>query len=666
MSQNSSVSLWYCVCEDSSASKLSGAEETALQNFADRIRQIPHCGDRLRLLSESQQRAVSLKFLRARKWDVQRAVDLFAAHEKLRRVEYFEHIDPCDEGVRAELLSEKLTIVPGQSSSDSVVALFTACRHRPPETTHRDTLKSLIFQLDAALAVDSAQENGLVFVYDMTGSKYGNFDYDLSIRILNMLKGNYPARLKKVLIVTAPIWFKAPFQVLRMFVREKLRDRVFIVNSSTISSHLSLEVLPGSLGGTRAHDHQAWLREACRRMGRTLPPDYFTRGGVGGGLQSGSGAASDTSSLTDDSGSAGTGRGVGGGGGGDWLLDGSVSMTDSVVIASGASGNGSSSRKRSPSIDGGGVSGGSGGNSPSKKRSGDGGSKINDDNNTRSKSMSLAAFAARISAMQREGLVEEFNSKLGPDRGSDRPCDAFRRNRDRNRYADVPCLDASRVRLKGGDSDYVHANWVDGYQQANAYICTQGPLPHTVPDFWSMVWQNNVGVIVMTTRLVEGRRTKCALYWPKSPGESQTYGDVTVTCQSVDDQEDLVTTELTITQRDSCRSVTHLQFTSWPDFGIPHAAGSFLKFLDQVRSVAKERRGPVLVHCSAGIGRTGTFLTVDIAMRRLVDTGEVDLLGTVLKLREQRAGSIQTAEQYVFCHLALLEFAANIGLLPPE
>lgn len=100
---------------------------------------------------------------------------------------------------------------------------------------------------------------GLVFIYNMAGSKYANFDYDLSQKILTLLKGCYPARLKKVLIVTAPLWFKAPFKVLRLFVREKLRDRVFTVSMPQLVTHIPPEALPPDLGGTTQHDHQAWL-----------------------------------------------------------------------------------------------------------------------------------------------------------------------------------------------------------------------------------------------------------------------------------------------------------------------------------------------------------------------------------------------------------------------
>ena len=110
--------------------------------------------------------------------------------------------------------------------------------------SHNDIFEGVIHQLDVAMEDVVTQRGGLVFVYNMYGSKYGNFDYDLSQKMLTLLKGCYPARLKKVLIVTAPLWFKAPFKVLRLFVREKLRDRVFTVSLPQLVLHITPSCLP--------------------------------------------------------------------------------------------------------------------------------------------------------------------------------------------------------------------------------------------------------------------------------------------------------------------------------------------------------------------------------------------------------------------------------------
>ena len=166
----------------------------------------------------------------ARKFDVDRALTLFHQHEFTRTREGLVVFNPTEDPLKTELESGKFTVLSGKDDSGATIALFSANRHFPHLTNHRATLQGVVFQLDQALADPSTQRAGLVFVYDMTESKYSNFDYELSQRILTLLKSGYPARLKKVLIVTAPLWFKAPFKILRLFVREKLRDRVYTIS----------------------------------------------------------------------------------------------------------------------------------------------------------------------------------------------------------------------------------------------------------------------------------------------------------------------------------------------------------------------------------------------------------------------------------------------------
>jgi tyrosine-protein phosphatase non-receptor type 9 len=134
-----------------------------------------------------------------------------------------------------------------------------------PATSH---LESISFQLDT-------QRGGLVFIYNMSGSKYSNFDYDLSQKMLTLLKGAYPARLKKVLIVTAPLWFKAPFKVLRLFVREKLRDRVFTVSLPQLQTHVPLSAVPRDMGGSLDMDHEGWI-ERCADVVRRKEGELVT------------------------------------------------------------------------------------------------------------------------------------------------------------------------------------------------------------------------------------------------------------------------------------------------------------------------------------------------------------------------------------------------------
>lgn len=147
-----------------------------------------------------------------------------------------------------------------RDASGASIVMFTASKHSPLQSCHKITLQAMVYQLDIAMDDMKAQRSGIVFIYNMSQSKYSNFDYELSQKILSLLKGAYPARLKKVLIVMAPLWFKAPFKILRLFVREKLRDRVFMVGVSQISHHIPLSALPVELGGNVKHDHQKWLQ----------------------------------------------------------------------------------------------------------------------------------------------------------------------------------------------------------------------------------------------------------------------------------------------------------------------------------------------------------------------------------------------------------------------
>lgn len=137
--------------------------------------------------------------------------------------------------------------------------MFTVSKHISSESNHETVLQAMVYQMDAALEDIKTQRSGILFIYNMTNSKYSNFDYELSQKILGLLKGAYPARLKKVLIVMAPLWFKAPFKILRLFVREKLRDRVLMVNFAQLPHHIPMNSLPAELGGLLKHDHSKWI-----------------------------------------------------------------------------------------------------------------------------------------------------------------------------------------------------------------------------------------------------------------------------------------------------------------------------------------------------------------------------------------------------------------------
>ena len=169
----------------------------------------------------------------------------------------------------------------------------------------------------------------------------------------------------------------------------------------------------------------------------------------------------------------------------------------------------------------------------------------------------------------------------------------------KNRYSDVLCYDHSRVILNPENneskSDYINANFVDGYKQSRAFIFSQGPLPRTFVDFWQLVWEQNVKVIVMTTKTIERHRQKCGQYWPEDVGESLIIGEnkFIVTSNQLENNEDFVVTflELTEVESDEKRQVVHFQFISWPDYGVPDSALSMLTFLQRVREKQSEMTG---------------------------------------------------------------------------
>ncbi|CAH8649137.1 unnamed protein product [Schistosoma haematobium] len=247
-------------------------------------------------------------------------------------------------------------------------------------------------------------------------------------------------------------------------------------------------------------------------------------------------------------------------------------------------------------------------------------------------------------------------------------------NKPKNRYANVIAYDHSRVVLQSIDcvpgSDYINANYIDGYRRMNAYIATQGPTPETFSDFWRMIWEQRVSIIVMMTRLEERSRVKCDQYWPSRGPESFASGLLLV--KPVDTIELAYYTIRTfhLTARgieDECREVKHFQFTGWPDHGVPEYPIPLLLFIRRVRATLAPNtnnmfqsnhnveQAPIVVHCSAGVGRTGAFIVIDIMLERLKYEKTVDIYGCVKALRKQRNFMVQTEDQYIFIHSALLE-----------
>ncbi|XP_054656308.1 receptor-type tyrosine-protein phosphatase S-like isoform X23 [Dunckerocampus dactyliophorus] len=237
-------------------------------------------------------------------------------------------------------------------------------------------------------------------------------------------------------------------------------------------------------------------------------------------------------------------------------------------------------------------------------------------------------------------------------------------NKPKNRYANVIAYDHSRVLLSAIDgipgSDYINANYIDGYRKQNAYIATQGSLPETFGEFWRMIWEQRSAIIVMMTKLEERSRVKCDQYWPTRGTE--TYGLIQVTLLDTVELATYCVRTFALFKNGSSekREVRQFQFTAWPDHGVPEHPTPFLAFLRRVKACNPPDAGPMVVHCSAGVGRTGCFIVIDAMLERIKHEKTADIYGHVTLMRAQRNYMVQTEDQYVFIHDALQE-AVNCG-----
>ncbi|XP_050932258.1 receptor-type tyrosine-protein phosphatase delta isoform X8 [Lates calcarifer] len=277
--------------------------------------------------------------------------------------------------------------------------------------------------------------------------------------------------------------------------------------------------------------------------------------------------------------------------------------------------------------------------------------------------MDLADHLERLKANDNLKFSQEYES-IDPGQQFTWEHSNLEVNKPKNRYANVIAYDHSRVLLSAIDgipgSDYINANYIDGYRKQNAYIATQGSLPETFGDFWRMIWEQRSAIIVMMTKLEERSRVKCDQYWPTRGTE--TYGLIQVTLLDTVELATYCVRTFALFKNGSSekREVRQFQFTAWPDHGVPEHPTPFLAFLRRVKACNPPDAGPMVVHCSAGVGRTGCFIVIDAMLERIKHEKTVDIYGHVTLMRAQRNYMVQTEDQYVFIHDALQE-AVNCG-----
>ncbi|XP_058014247.1 receptor-type tyrosine-protein phosphatase eta isoform X2 [Ahaetulla prasina] len=258
------------------------------------------------------------------------------------------------------------------------------------------------------------------------------------------------------------------------------------------------------------------------------------------------------------------------------------------------------------------------------------------------------------------GFAEEYED-LRPV-GANQPKFAaeLSENKGKNRYNNVLPYDISRVKLSvlnHSTDDYINANYMPGYNSKKEFIAAQGPLPNTVQDFWRMIWEKKIYTVVMLTKCVEQGRTKCEEYWPNK--QSKNYGDIMVAMTSEIFLPEWTIRDFSIQQSDSPEShpVRQFHFTAWPDHGVPETTDLLISFRHLVHEFMKQKppSSPTLVHCSAGVGRTGTFISIDRLIQQMEIENTVDVYGTVYDLRMHRSLMVQTEDQYVFLNHCVMD-----------
>jgi len=228
----------------------------------------------------------------------------------------------------------------------------------------------------------------------------------------------------------------------------------------------------------------------------------------------------------------------------------------------------------------------------------------------------------------------------------------------KNRYPDILPLENTRVRLRKltdqEGSDYINANHI----LDKKYISCQAPVFSTFADFWRMIWEHSCPIVLMLTKLFENGRTKAHIYWPVYHNATLQFGDISVTKIEEEDYGTLVIRTFFLKRGNESRTIYHLHHTAWPDFGVPpttEGVRELVNFVNIYREAASIK-GPIVVHCSAGVGRSGTFIAIHWACSLLDVDIPFSLLNIVAQMRSERIGMVQNEKQYEFIHQCIHDY----------
>ncbi|XP_051789828.1 receptor-type tyrosine-protein phosphatase H-like isoform X4 [Erpetoichthys calabaricus] len=283
----------------------------------------------------------------------------------------------------------------------------------------------------------------------------------------------------------------------------------------------------------------------------------------------------------------------------------------------------------------------------------------------KNKPITISNFPSHFYCKHRDtdfGFSEDYQSLRSVGTNQSTNAALLLENKNKNRFTNVLPYDCSRVKLQKDQenhcSDYINANFMPGYYSSKEFIAAQGPLPNTVADFWQMIWEQNVQAVVMVTNCQEGNKVKCEQYWPEDC-KPCVYEDILVTTVSDKEMEEWTLREFHVKHVKTLESriIKHFHFTAWPDHGVPDKTQSLIAFRELVRSFMNQltRNAPVVVHCSAGVGRTGTFIALDYLLLQLSNEMAVSVYSFVQRMRKNRPLMVQTESQYIFLHQCMLD-----------